>query len=376
MASGVPAGAAAADVGAAPKRNLIAEHLPRVEYLGGPFVRRPRIVTVTYAGDDAALVTRLERFGDTITRTAWWRTVSEGYCAKAGDCIGEGRPGLAVRLDEMLPADVHAVELSELLIAHAKAGRFGTIDADTLLLVHLPKGVTLRDAFVPRYCDGGRRAVHRALRFDDRTLGFALVPRCGDEAALTATASHEILEVATNPDPARRGFAFVPQSATYGFTTAGVEPVDPCGLILRGKNHATESGFTVQRAWSNRAAAEGRDPCVPSVRDAPYVALVPEQPVVRLTRAGARVTVPLVAAANGTVPPWKIAALDFTGAQEAMRYVDVALDRPRIKAGEQATLTITLRKRHPKELSVVGLVSTVGSVSYLWPLAVSYGQPR
>lgn len=364
---------AAATVDVAAQRKLIAERLPRVEYLGGPFIRRPRVVTITFAGDSAGLVARLERFGEGVTRTDWWRTVSEEYCAKAGDCIGEGEPGLAVRLDETLPADVHADEVGERLVGHAKAGRFGTIDADTVLLAYLPKGVTLRDDAVARYCEGGRRALHRALPIDKQSVGLALVPRCGDEATLTGTASHEILEVATNPDAARRGFAFKPQPATEGFLSAGVEPVDPCGLLLRGKSRATEHGRTMQRAWSNREAAAGNDPCVPHVGSAPFVALVPEQPSVHLKIPGEHVKATFEAAASGEVRGWKVSVLDLTGTQDAEHYVDVALDRAYVMAGQPVTLTIVLRKRPPQGRSVVGLVSSVGQSEYLWPLVVSYG---
>jgi len=383
--AGAVAGAAAAETPAAPKRKaaatvdvaaqrkLIADRLPRVEYLGGPFIRRPRVVTITFAADSAGLVARLERFGEAITRTNWWRTVSEEYCAKAGDCIGEGQPGLAVRLEETLPADVHVDELGERLVGHAKAGRFGTIDADTVLLVYLPKGVTLRDATVPRYCEGGPRAVHRALRVEKHAVGLAIVPRCGDEASLTGTASHELLEVAANPDAARRGFAFKPQPATEGFLSGGIEPVDPCVLLLRGRNRATEHGRTMQRAWSNRAAAEGSDPCVPHVGTAPFVALVPEQPSVHLKIPGEHVKATFEAAASGEVRGWKVSVLDLTGTQDAEHYVDVALDRAYVMPGQRVTLTIVLRKRPPEGRSIVGLVSSAGQSDYLWPLVVSYG---
>ena len=38
--------------------------------------------------------------------------------------------------------------------------------------------------------------------------------------------------------------------------------------------------------------------------------------------------------------------------------------------GDTVTLTLTRRMAHPKGLSVVGLVSTIDSNSYLWPVAV------
>ncbi len=51
-------------------------------------------------------------------------------------------------------------------------------------------------------------------------------------------------------------------------------------------------------------------------------------------------------------------------------YVEVALDRSVVAPGETATLRITRRAAQPKALSFVGIVSTVGTDSFLWPVAV------
>lgn len=180
-----------------------------------------------------------------------------------------------------------------------------------------------------------------------------------------------MLEVATNPDPARRGFVFKQASETLGFTAAGIEPVDPCGIITGSTHRAVvESGFAVQRAWSNRAASQGRDPCVPSPAERPYLALVPRQPTVRLAKAGASIAIQVEAVADRPAPQWTVTAVDLTGTQEGQRYVDLALDATTVTAGHKATLTIAVRKRHPRELCIVGLVSTLGDATHLWPLAV------
>jgi hypothetical protein len=354
---------------AATNGTVIAQRLPRVVYRGGPFLRHPRIVTITFSGDDPDVVSRLEQFGATIARTPWWRAVVAGYCAQEDDCIGEGQPGLAVRLDETLPAEVHGVEVAALLKRHAQAGRLGPLDPDTVLLVYLPQGVRLTDAFVPRYCGDGPRAFHRALRFDDKTVGYAVMPRCSDAAALTATASHELLEVTLSPDTAHRGFAFVQSSANLGFTAAGTEAMDPCGFIT-SETDIVESGFVVRRAWSNRAASQGHDPCVPGPTERPYLALVPQQPTVRLAQAGESVTITLAAVADRPVPPWAVSAIDLTGSQEHEQYVEVALGTSTVAPGDTTTLTVTRRKQHPKHVGIVGLVSTLETYSYLWPVAV------
>jgi hypothetical protein len=350
--------------------SLISQRLPRVIYQGGPFLRHPRIVTITFRGDDPRLVARLEQFGDTITRSNWWRAVTDGYCAKVGDCIGEGRPGPHVRLDEELPATINAARVEALLEREVAAKRFGPLDRDELLLVYLPEGVSLADAFVPRYCAGGPRAYHSALRSSESKVPFAVLPRCGDEAELTSTASHEILEATTNSDPSARGFAFVQDSATLGFTAAGREPVDPCGLLTMDDHRTLADGFIVQRAWSNKAASQGRDPCIPSRGTRPYVALVPHQSTVRLAQEGQSITITLEAAADQPAPAWAVSAFDLTGCQDQKQYVDLSLDKSKVTAGETVNLTITVRQRSAKQLCVVGIVSTLGVHSYMWPLAV------
>lgn len=346
----------------------LASRLPRIEFRGGPFIRHPRIITITFTGDDPQLVARLQTFGNTIARTSWWRAVSNGYCGKSGECIGDGQDGVSVVLDDPLPPRTHAVDVSAILRRHAAAGRFGALDADALLLVYLPSGVQLNDAFVPSYCGDGPRAFHRALRLDDRVIGYAVMPRCGDEAALTGTASHELLEIVTSPDTSRPGFAFTMSAPARGFTGAGTEVVDPCGLITRDME-IVESGFTVRRAWSNRSAAEGRDPCVPASAERAYVALMPERQVVRLINRGDSATLTLQAASDRPIETWRVQAIDVTGSQQRERFVDLDLDRTEVAPGESATLRITLR-RPPATRLVVGIESTVDGRSYLWPLEV------
>jgi hypothetical protein len=349
---------------------LVARRLPRVVYLGGPFLRHPRIVTITFAGDDRRLAWRLARFGDTVTRSRWWRLATRDYCTDGEGCIGAGRRGRHVRLHQSPPAKIGDIQVGRLLARAAAAGHLGPLDPETLLLVYLPKQTRLADAFVPRYCGDGPRALHRALRLERVTLAYAVMPRCGGEATLTASASHEIVEATTNPDPAMPGFAFAQESANLGFTASGVEPVDPCSALDPDRHVRLGEGFAVQRAWSNRAASLGHDPCVPAPSARPYVALVPRQATVRLTRRGEQAIITLDARADRHVGAWSVSALDLTGRRERKRHVDASLDRPTVAAGTTARLVVTMRKRHPRGVSVVGIVSTLRGHSHMWPLAI------
>ena len=350
----------------------LAQHLPRIHYHGGPFLRHPRIVTVTFAADRPDAVTLLERFGNAVTRTLWWRLVVAGYCATEGDCIGDGLPGLAVRVNDALSTEIRAVDISALLKRDARAGRFGTLDSNSLLLVYLPPGVNLSDAFA-RYCGAGPRGFHRALRLDGKSVPYAVIPRCGDLSETTTTASHELLEATANPDNPHRGFAFAQSSANLGFTSAGVEPVDACGLISGDFRQTNESGFIVQRAWSNVAASMGHDPCVPATAHLPFVALVPMQAAVPLVNAGDHALITLVAAADRPVGEWSVSAIDLSASQGGEPCTTVALDRTTIAPGHTASLSITRLVPRTTHVCVVGIVSKLDGRAYLWPLAV--GQP-
>ncbi len=349
--------------------NLIARSLPRVAYRGGPFIRHPRIVTITFNDEDPKLVQRLGQFGDSITRTHWWREVTADYCAY-GACIGEGRNGSNLQLAENLAPSLSDLDIEKLLRTSAEHSRLGPLDADTLLLVYLPSGVTLSDAFFPHYCADGPRGFHRALRFRNQQIAYAVIPRCGAEADLTATASHEIIEATTNPDPSAHGFAFEQSPGNAGFTAAGVEPVDPCGMITMNHHRMVESGFIVQRAWSNSAASRGHDPCSPADGATPFLALVPSQSAIRVTRSDPSKTISVTAAADRGAPTWNVTAIDMEAHAGKAPCFDVTLDRAQISSGETANLTITLHDQNAHKRCVVGLVSTIQDKTYLWPLIV------
>jgi hypothetical protein len=261
----------------------------------------------------------------------------------------------------------------ERLLEEETRGSLASLGPEALLLVYLPPGTSLREAGQPRYCDGGPRAYHRLLPAEPGPIPYAVIARCGGEAVLTAVASHEIVETATNPDPQDPGFRLEASPQNVGFASSGWEPVDPCGL-MNFEHHRTlvSGGFSVQRAWSNRAAAGGHDPCVPALRDRAFVGLVPRQSAVRLPTEGATAMVILDASADGPAGPWRVSAVDLTGEQEGQHYVEVHLDRSEVSAGDSVTLTLRLVRPRASRVSIVGLVSTLDGVTHLWPLAVNH----
>jgi len=350
--------------------SVIAQRLPRVTYQGGPLLLNPHIVSVTFAGDDPAIIDRLVSFSDTITHSDWWHQAVETYCTPSQDCVGEGGPADHLHVDAPLAAQVRDVDIDDLLIGLAGDRRFDTAEPDLLLIVYLPAGVQLTEATSGGYCGDGPRGYHRSVRIGNIKVAYAAVPRCGDLDATTTTASHEILEAVTNPDPSMPGFALDRGSVSGGFTAAGAEPADPCGLITERLPQTIIDGVTVHRVWSNRAAAGGHDPCQPATPGAPYRALVPDQPTVRLDHVGATTTIGLQAFSDQSVPAWATSALDLTGYQEHQHYLDIVLDAVTVTPGQKAELTITVRSIPAHQSAVVALRSTFAGHTHMWPLLV------
>ncbi|MEO5820529.1 MAG: hypothetical protein ABIT71_08480 [Vicinamibacteraceae bacterium] len=81
-------------------------------------------------------------------------------------------------------------------------------------------------------------------------------------------------------------------------------------------------------------------------------------------------TIALDAAADRPVSSWSVSSLDLSGTHDHKHYVDVALDRSIVVAGDTVRLTITARRSPPKGICIVGVVSTRGETSHVWPIAV------
>jgi len=351
--------------------NAIAERLPRVSYQGGPFLRRPRIVTVTFTGDNPIRVDRLVAFDQMITHGEWWHQAVEAYCTGRQDCIEDGDPASHIHIDTPLPAQVRDVDIEQLLVGLAGAGRFDPAQPDLLLMVYPPAGVQLSDAASGRYCDGPR-GYHRSARINDVSVAYAVVPHCGELDQTTTTGSHEILEAATNPDPSMPGFALDRGSASGGFTAAGAEPADPCGLITDHQPQINVNGVALHRMWSNRAAAAGHDPCQPAPAEQPYLALAPDQPTIRLRLAnvGDTATIGLQAFSDQSVPSWGVSVQDLTESEQHHHYLDLSLNVKAVTPGQRATLTLTARDIAPGQRAIVALRSTFAGHTDVWPVAV------
>jgi hypothetical protein len=293
-------------------------------------------------------------------------------------CIGPGSAGGHVVLPAAASGYTDSVKGAEstvraLLTASVADGSLPPPDAQTLYVLYFPAGTTIlldgnascapssfasyHDTIALPVGDGGSGAMTNAA--------YAVVARCSStEAATTVAASHEIVEAATDPSP-ENAPAF--QLTDMVWTAFGPEVADACAAV--DVNLVTvDSGFSVQRSWSNASAAAGHDPCVPVATGEVYFNVAPEEGAETLTLSvGQSATVVVYPFADGPASfSWQLSAVAASGSPLAFA---VAPDS--VTAGTRTTVTVTLQSKPALGVEqLFGLVSQSTTDTHVWPMIV------
>jgi hypothetical protein len=268
--------------------------IPQLDYHGGSVLQRVRIVTITFTGNkhrDA-----LRAFDHAITTTDWWKQTAEGYCIDGGARAGCVGPGTATApeggawipdgstddagdgyLDVELPYDFTTNPITDAAIqtwlqGHILAGDFPAPDTQTLYMVYLPGTTSIDDPNIGTSCVNFG-AYHNATVVtpdagQPQEVAYAAMPYCdlgqGDLANyqyLTEAASHEIAEAATDPFSLPAFYLDSNDAWEAQVVNVGGECGDMCFFVADPTYN--ESGYNVQRIWSNQMAALGKQPCQP-----------------------------------------------------------------------------------------------------------------
>lgn len=245
-----------------------ARHQPaaQIDFLGGPILAHPKIVTVTFQGDPMRDAVRA--FDDAITTSDFWhRTMSEYG-------VGDGTSGGVVELpDTVTGTDVLDEDIQAMIAAKIGAGIFPAPDADTLYVLYYPAKVSLlynRGAALSCIEFVGYHSTFElSLDGGKIEVPYAPIARCSsgnpadDAKYVTVAASHALAEAATDPHPqSAPAYRLVTNDAWLiaGGSVQNDEIADLCG-ILRGFD---AGAGPVQRMWSNAAAGASREPCQPA----------------------------------------------------------------------------------------------------------------
>ena len=357
---------------------------------GGATLPHPVIVTVTWAGDDK--VDDLEALGDTIGASPYWAATNAEYGSAAAVSGAEYH----VRLPDAAPASMSDTQLATFVSASVADGTFPTpATGQPIYILHLQKATKLL-LQGQSACAQGVGGYHDSVKVGGiKSVAYAIVPRCGASFdSVTVAASHELSEAASDPyprvSPAWTGFGEGDLAWEF-FQQFQSENGDACEFYRDSDLRAgTESGlaFTVQRIWSNKAAAAGKDPCVPAPKGAVFFNTTPldlEDVPVDLSSLGGDITttkgykvavgetrtIALGLYSEAATSAWDLSATAGGIASRAQANVELALDIESGQNGQKAYLTITVNAAGKTGSELISVISKKGSTSHYMPILIS-----
>ncbi len=355
---------------------------------GGAVLKNPVIVTVTWPDDLKA--NELENFGDTVGAGQYWKDTVSEYGSNAA-VSGEANH---IRLPDAAPATFSDKELSAFVATNVANKTFPTpLTGDPVYILYLPKTTSLLLSGKSA-CAQGIGGYHDSVKVDIKSVAYAIVPRCGSSfESVTVTASHELVEAASDPYPRSRpawtGFRSEDLAWEF-FQQLQSENGDACEFYHDSRLAAGESdvAYSVQRSWSNVSAAAGHDPCVPAFKNTAFFNTTPlslEDVNVDLSSlgggtmttkgikvaVGATKTIPLGFYSDGPVSSWTIKALPGGIAGGKSGGVDLSLDVTDGQNGQKAYLTITVNTAGKTGSELITIVSQRGSRSHYMPILIA-----
>ncbi len=289
--------------------------LPEVVDHGSPVLASPRLVTITFADFIDSDRDRIEAYGDWIVGSDWLSAVGRDYG------VGRGSHRAKVRLADPAATTLSDADIQSFLLAQIAAGVLPEPTGhDDLYMLYYPTTTAITSGEGTSCIDFS--GYHGEVQTADRHFAYAVVKECSsDQDSLSLldrmlrTASHELIEAATDPYPFsapgyRIGIQLTPRSPWELLTEN--EVADLCGSNqIEYVDPTTGTTFPAQRIWSNTAASQGPDPCVPAVPGVPFFTVRIDPPSIQRVEPGTsitftltgQVTPPAVAADGGPSPP-------------------------------------------------------------------------
>jgi hypothetical protein len=220
------------------------------------------------------------------------------------------------------------------------------------------------------------------------TIIYAVIARCAGYTIndQTETMSHELVEAATDPDADFGAYYGLPDEfAIWNTLSYGDETSDLCQVYSASYYTPSSIGFSIQKSWSNAAAAAGQNPCVPAIAGKDYYNARPilsdsvsytDPQMGNRTTTTTGVSIPVGQSRTieldlmGTNPglTFSLSAAEPSGAS----HLSFSFDKSTGVVGDKIKLTITVHSKNHDYGSAepFWIISTSGGVSYYWPVVV------
>ena len=354
--------------------------MPQVKSQGGSVLKAPHIILVFFPGD--TLQTQLEDF---LTKLS----TSQFLAANVSEYgVGATTVGTPVLMASNPPASLTTGTMSS-YVATNVVPKYPSADANTLFVVFIPASTKVDLGNNSSTCTdvGG---YHESTQ-SGKQVAYAIVPRCQSFvnqqphintllAETTASATHEIVEAMTDPFPnASPAYNQLDaEHALWQYVLGGSEIGDLCAQSPDSFGVNAELGYTVQRSWSNKAAAAGHNPCVPQATGEVYFNAVyePTDPVDLgggMTTKGLALsvgqskTVDVTLISDAPMNSFKVAGISLNPGE-----VTVTFDKAGGYNGDKLKMTVKLNSAPSggSPLAPFFIVSTYGQAQQIWPVGV------
>ncbi len=362
--------------------------MPHVVSLGGPVTTAPKIVEITFQGDplQAEIDTFMEQLAGA---TEYWK----GATAEYG--VGPLVAVTSVTLAEKPAAELADTDVQVWLKEKILAAQVPPADENTIYLIYYPSstvvtmgggslcGMTGANDF-QGYHDDFAISPGKYVTYGIAGRCPSPVPNLPEIDELSAEASHELIEAATDPLPTDNPayISLDPDHLAWELLS-GPEVADMCAANPDAFYDAPGLTTLVQRVWSNAAAAAGHDPCEPDgttpyFNSAPVMTdtvQIPNTVFGPLETQG--VDIPIGTSKTidvdlysdaPTSGPWTVSALDlssifFGAANPALSF---SFDKTTGQNGDTLHLTITALAAGPLGASPFWIESDLGQTSKFW----------
>jgi hypothetical protein len=335
--------------------------LPQVGSLGGPVLAAPKVRPIVFADDASAM--DIAAFMQELAHTPYWGATTSEYgvgplTVLPTVMVPYGAPGM------MTDAAVQAMIVGNTSGANPA---WGPADPNVVYLFVIPEGATVNigqdtccDDFGGYHGEVASGSVIVPYAVGCSCPGFfGTTVRSLDER--TTAISHELVEAATDPFPMSDPAYQLEDRADVIWTViSGGEVGDMCAFNDDAYYVPSGSRYMVQRTWSNAAARQMQNPCVPYATAAPYfnsfpaldtVSFGPDKYVTRGVEIpiGVTRTIDVSLSSGGpTKGAWTVSAVDYDYWVRGLpAKLAMSLDSSEGRNGDKLHLTITPKAPDP-----------------------------
>jgi hypothetical protein len=271
--------------------------LPRALSQGGGVLASPQVVPIFFAGD--RFQSDVERLLSELPRSKYWSATTSEYG------VGKLRIARSVVVDEPPPASDDFTDVEPWLARHLESATpewpapsrenvYVVFYPETANGTSCPRGAYHSEGFQGVTTPGGTQDAGARSSVDagrGASFAYEVVPECRQDEGLatldvvTWRLSYQLIRTVTDPfvvtSPAfdwvgvsHLAWSFFEDSEAG--PTGYAELTDLCYLEAGPQSTMRLDGeFEVARSWSNAAASQQQDPCVPST-DEPYFGAAPD----------------------------------------------------------------------------------------------------